>query len=86
MNFDFTFYSFSVDVWSLGCIFGYMLTNKHVFRKRGEERGEIEGTMQRVFEILGSPPKSFADLVIEVACNFVIRGGGFRPKTLEDRF
>jgi cell division cycle 2-like protein len=43
-------YSTAVDMWSVGCIFGEILTGKPLF----ESRSEI-GQITKIFEILGAP-------------------------------
>lgn len=45
-----SYYSFGVDIWSLGCVFAEMCTNKYLFP------GDTEISMLfKIFKILGTP-------------------------------
>ncbi|XP_063675504.1 cyclin-dependent kinase 2-like isoform X2 [Bolinopsis microptera] len=47
------------DVWSLGCILGYLASSKNIFRYMRRELKESSGTLQLILRYLGKPSINF---------------------------
>lgn len=72
------YYSYSIDVWSIGCIFGELILKEPLFRATGE----VE-MLKKIFSLLGVPDDSWPD------CNqlpkFLLFEGGV-PITIKEKF
>ncbi|KAL5265670.1 hypothetical protein ACHWQZ_G006406 [Mnemiopsis leidyi] len=49
------------DVWSLGCILGYLVSSKNIFRYLHRELRESSGTLMLILRHLGKPSEKFID-------------------------
>lgn len=43
-------YNFTIDIWSIGCIFAEMVNNKPLFMGKNEE-----DQLKKIFKVMGSP-------------------------------
>jgi serine/threonine protein kinase len=83
-----TEYDFSIDVWSIGCIFAEMLTRKPLF-----PGSNTKHQLELVLQQLGAPKQSEISAIRNVKCRQFIQQfveqeakSGRRPPNLADRF